>query len=381
METITSELIDKTMNIAGASASIIGLAILLGIIKGVWDFAGDPGKSIKSWRGQGLRDRAQTLGDTIGQNREAAALKKGGFARALRPGAGGRQKRDLRSKAAQARLEEAQGEYGRTNKTAREYTQSIMDNKALSSATSNANNTDLVNRLAKNPSYLTSMLGEKGQKDETLGQAMAAQQERAVAEAIKDVELNATVKPGDVADMAKKMAEAVKNGDSIGARAYQNMLLKSGGPGTEEYRKVMRDNPNLNSTEAANSATMQSLKQNLLTNHAGVKETAADLVKHASAKPKDDGSYKTLGEVTSDAGTWNMSSEELVKQKSHSLREAENAGGISQEQAKAIQGDTQLYRKLDAAGKTIIDRAATTVGEAHEEAVVQNALHDMENRK
>jgi hypothetical protein len=188
------------------------------------------------------------------------------------------------------------------------------------------------------------------QKDSEVKKALEAQQQKAVADAIREVELSAHFDPGDLKAIGAEMASAVASGDSITARAMQNMLLKSGGAGSDQYRQTM----NGMSTADMSSSTMEEMKHNFLHNHAGVKDSAYDLMKHATS-----GSGTTMASVSSNGAMWEaLSNEDLVNQKSHSLEQAKNAGGISKQKALDIQGDAQLYRKLDAAGKKIIDDAA-----------------------
>jgi hypothetical protein len=383
--TVTETMIRGIRKIAGAAAVPVGVVLLLAIIRSVYDFAGDPGKKFNSWRGDGLRKRAGDAKDAIDQNNEAKALNGGGLmARLRRPGAKGRQRRALRNQAAQSNLEAAQATFGQTDDKASKYQQAIGQNKAISAAAAAANNTALVTAIANNPNLLKDRLGEDAKNHEGLDEALKVQQERAIADAIKDVELKSEIDPSNVKALGDAMVKAMKEGDSISARAYQNMLIKAGGPGTDQYRKSMSEigaedmQPN-----TASAGAVSAVKRNLLMNHGSVKDTAADLVKHASAKPDEDtGIPPTMGEVSGSAGTWaGMSTEDLVKQKTHSLQRAVAAGGVSFDQAKEIQGDQQLYRKLDKGGKALIDGIVSgTINVAHEEALVQNALHDMDKR-
>lgn len=367
------EIVRLLRKIGGAAAVPIGVIFILASFKTVLDFAGSPGKKIASWRGEGLRKRAQDSADAIDQNREAASIKGGWRARLTRPGARGRQRRALRNQDAQANLEASQAQFGQTDKKAGAYTSSISANKAVSAAASSAANTALVDALARNPNTLNDKLSKDAREEgSSMQEALAVQQERAMAEAIKDTELKAKIQPGDVAEMGRKMVEAIKSGDSIGARAYQNMLMKSGGPGTDQYRKSMGE---IGAADMARGAdgkmtasgeAVTALKRNMLANHGNIKETAADLIKHASS---EEGT--TMQSVSDAAGTWGMSNDDLVKQKTHSLAAAASAGGISQKQATEILGDNQLSRRLDKNGRAILERikANQSVGDAHAEAM------------
>jgi hypothetical protein len=352
------------VQIAGAGIAIIPLFATIFVINGALQSLGKLGGFISGIKGGGLSKKAS---DFAGYRK---TLRQGNALAGNRTFGGGRFRRqyrkDLRNQAADAALKSGQAQFGITDTKAGQHVQSIAQSNAQAQAINNATNTQFAKSLANNPNLVSQGMGDAAKNAEVL-KALAAQQSRAVAEAIKDVELSATaeIKPGDVQEMANRMAEAVKKGDSISAQAYQNMLMRSGGPGTNAYRKAMMGIGEDDLQSEGASSAMTAVKRNMLTNHGGVKETAADLVKHAS-------SSKTMAEISGAADTWKMSNDDLVKQKTHSLQMAESAGGISQEQAKDIQTDNQLYRKLDKEGQQVIDRVAQGVEGAHEEALVQN---------
>lgn len=385
------EALKYVVQVAGAGIAIVPLFATIFVINGALQGLGKFGGFISGIKGTGLKKKAQDRADY------QKSLRQGNALAGKRTVGGGRYRRqyrrELRNQAADSALKSGQAQFGVTDDKAIGYVQSIAQSNAQAQAINNATNTQFAKNLATNPNAVASGMGPAKDKEE-VEKALAAQQARAVAEAIKDVELSASaeIAPGDVDTMATRMAEAIRKGDSIGAQAYQNMLMRSGGPGTSAYRGAMSGikaeelDPSTPEGQSAANA-MTAAKRNLLANHGGVKETAADLIRHASDQgPKDaegniTGPPRTMAEITADPSTWKMSNDDLVKQKTHSLQQAESTGGITQEQAREIQKDNQLYRKLDKGGQQVIDRIVMGKEVAHEEALVQNQLYDMDNRR
>lgn len=201
--------------------------------------------------------------------------------------------------------------------------------------------------------YVSENGAELAEGHGTVGAAyIGATAQRATAESIKNAELAADIAPGDIAGMARAFAEAVKKGDSITARAMQNKMLASGGAGIDAYRGAMA------STESGMSGEMKSsLRENVLSNHAGLKSRAADLTSWAS-----DGSGRDFASVTGDAKTWNMSDAEFAGQHKTSQSAAMSAGGVNREQAQRIMGDARLSAELDPAVRTSLSRLAEGSG-------------------
>jgi len=202
-----------------------------------------------------------------------------------------------------------------------------------------------VRSLAQTPSGGGGSLGAAA-SDPDVRSALDAQQARAVAEEIKNAQLKAEVEfpPNQLDKVRQAMEQAIRGGDSIQARAYQNVLLNSGSEGIKQFRQGMGTAPPTGEMETE-------LKRNILTSHAGIKDTAADIGEYATSKPGE-----TLAQTGQKADTWAMADAKLVTQKGHSLDMAEKASAISKEQAKRIKNDAQLYGKLDEKGRAIIDK-------------------------
>lgn len=340
------------IQIMGAAISILPLIIVPTLIKttqGVLGrfgaFVDNPNKGPvsalqkKADNYRGYRDNTRK-GNALSGN--ARVFGGGKYKRAYR--------RELRDQAADSAAKSGQAQFGVTDAKAAASVASNLQSQAQINAINAANSTRFVGSVATNPDLVRDGMG-KAKNDGEVDKALVAQQQKAVADAIREVELSADFKPGDLKSIGAEMARAVSAGDSITARAMQNMLLKSGSAGTAQYRETMEKDV---SSADMGSKTMDDMKHNFLQNHAGVKESAYDLMKHAVS-----GSGTTMSAVSNDAKVWEgLSNEDLVGQKSHSLDKAYKAGGISKAKAQAIKGDQQLYRKLDAEGQKIIDAAA-----------------------
>lgn len=316
--------------------------------------AGDAIRAIGS--SQGLKKRAGTEADFLRNTRRGTALntpeRTGRTGRALdfvtgRTGARRGQRRNLRYQDAEAGAKAGEAGFGVTDTKAADYIQSIAKSNAQVSAVNSANNAKFVSGIATGATSVGGGLGAAD--DPQVKNAIAAQQARAVADEIKNVELQANFPPDQLDKVREAMEDAIKNGDSIGARAYQNMLLNSGSKGIEEFRKGVGN--------AAPSGDMEtSLKRNILTSHAGIKDTAADVGEYATAATNDSsGNRITLKGIGNDADTWKMADAKLVTQKGHSLEKAKATGAIDATQAKRIRDDRQLYGKLDPKGRAVID--------------------------
>lgn len=251
-------------------------------------------------------------------------------------------RRDLRNSSASDSLKSAQAQFGVTDSKAAGYVQSSAISNAQTSAINNANNTRLTNSLANNANMVSAGMGAAAD-DAVVQNALAAQQRRAFAEAIKDAQISANIAPGDVAAIGAALERAVKNNDSIGAQAMQNMLLTSGGPGIKEYRNTMNRLEGTQTADGVNSMdseAMTEMRRNLLQNHGGIKASAADLTAQASKGGN-------LSEISNNADTWKLSDAELVNQKGSSVEFAINSGAISPEQAKRISDDPELVKHLE----------------------------------
>lgn len=357
---MSQETINFIVKIMGAGVAIVPLFATVFVVNAAAQGLGKLGGWLTdSRRGQGFKQKAQDYKDYRKTLRQADALSGtqrvfGGAWRYKR-----QQNKQLRNQAAQAQLQSAQAQFGVANPTANKYVQATAQSQAQTSAINSATGATFVKSVVTNPNLISQGMGLAAAADPEVKKALDAQQERAIAEAIKDVELTADIAPGAVGKMADELKNAIATGDSITARAMQNMLLKSGAAGQSAYRDTMNGVTPANMARGADGKmtktgeTVTALKRNMLANHSDIKASAADLVRHASM-PEGSTMYKASG----DPRTWKMSNEELVKQKTHSLETAKMAGGISQKQAREIKDDMRLYQRLDPDGQKVIDDIA-----------------------
>ena len=112
--------------------------------------------------------------------------------------------------------------------------------------------------------------------DSVLSSAVSAVR-RADAEDIKNIQEASDLKPGDLPGAAREMVAAIQSGNSIRARAFQNMLVTAGGAGIDEFRKTIIG---LKTNIPADVA--EDMRDNLLTNHGGIKAKANDIIDWAA---------------------------------------------------------------------------------------------------
>lgn len=170
--------------------------------------------------------------------------------------------------------------------------------------------------------------------DSVLAAAVSAVH-KADAEDIKNIQDAADFKPGDLEGIATAMQDAIREGNSIRARAFQNMLVTGGGAGMNKFREAMMD-----MGEAVPTDVSEAMRDNLLANHGAAKAKANDLIDWA-AKGGILGSHTTSGKAW--AG---LSDEDFALQHATSQEWAINNGGVSVERAKALLDDPILNKKI-----------------------------------
>jgi hypothetical protein len=260
----------------------------------------------------------------------------------------------LRNQSAEAAVQSGQAQFNISDPKAAGYSQSIATSQHQAKFLGSASSGSYIGSLANNPSMLTQGLNPEVAGNEEVRKALNTQQERAIADAIKDVELSADIPPGapGITRMADMLTEAIEKGDSITARAMQNMLLQSGDKGINAYRGAVngavRDPNNPEGYENATTA----LRSNILRNHGNIKGSAADVMEHAL----QGGSLAAKGAA---AGTWTgLNDSEVSSQKLSSLKMAQSAGGISAEQAGRILDSPETSKNLSPEARIIMKQIA-----------------------
>ncbi|MDX2776386.1 hypothetical protein PV379_03405 [Streptomyces caniscabiei] len=355
--------------VMGAATAVVPLVLVPTMIKGAKAFGGVLGGRIGSVLNnpnKGPFDRARKRAEQYRgyrQNSRSAAALSGGkvigaghFKRGYR--------KDLRNKSAEDSLRSAQGQFNVTDNKASQYAQSSALSNAQANALNSANNTRLVSNIASNPGLVSSGMGTASD-DEHVKKALDSQQQRAVADAIKDVELSAEIAPGDISAMGTMLENALKSGDTITARAMQNMMLQSGNPGVDAYRSkmiAMEGQQNAAGQNVLNDTVMSDMRQNVLSNHSKIKASAADIMKQAT-------SGGNLSDHGKSASTWKLADAELATQKASSMNlalDAKDASGnfaVDKAQAERILDNPDLAKSIasDEIRRKLLARAGRPV--------------------
>lgn len=137
--------------------------------------------------------------------------------------------------------------------------------------------------------------------DSVLASAVSSVQ-RADAEDIKNIQDASELKPGDLDGAVRELQQAITSGNTIRARAYQNMLVTSGGIGMNKFRDAMSGVSNVP------TPVSEALRENLLLHHAGLKAKSNDLIEWAAKGG-------TLESHTSSSGVWSkLSDKDFIAQ-------------------------------------------------------------------
>jgi hypothetical protein len=216
--------------------------------------------------------------------------------------------------------------------------QQKQSNAIAQNVAGGVNQTRTTSALASGPQSINAALGNAA-GDPEIQKAIEVAVDEATSKSIKEAQISAKAElaPGDMTAMGNAFANAVKGGDSINARALQNMLLTSGSAGIARYREVMSDS-DVETALGANGAVSGDLRKNVLDNHGGIKASANDIIQQAVKG-------NTMTQASADPGSWQMPDVDLVHQKSASLKLA--IPHIEQEQALRIISNEELAQNLD----------------------------------
>lgn len=193
---------------------------------------------------------------------------------------------------------------------------------------------------------------------EKLKAMLADEQAKEIATAISNemnrMKLDASVSITDMTQMAELLEDAMKSGDSVKARAVQNVMLTAGGAGIAAYRDTINGiESKAGGLSSKESSAMQAMKRNIVENHGGVKSTASDIMMHAV-----NNAGETLEQVGAKPGTWKMGAEDMVHQKTSSILVAIAAKQISKADADEMLNTPELAKYLDKEAKAAL-RAIT----------------------
>jgi|GEM_PF-5591960 len=335
------------MQIGAGAVLILPLLATWAITKRVNDVAGKIGVKLP---GAGLAEKAQKKANEFGdrqKKREDYNALMGNSKIPFRGGARRRAyRRELKGQELDSRIKSAQAQFGVTDEKAAELVMNNARNNAQAAATQHGSQASFVHGVANNPQMLTQGMGDAKDNPFVLD-ALRSQQEKAIADAISDVQLSAKIGPGEVSKMADQLKEAIASGDSIKARAMQNLLLKSGSPGIDAYRKTIADAEATNPGFTGND-THTALRQNIVSNHSDIKAKSNDLMKQATKGG-------SLLSHSQDAKTWDLTDDEMAGQKKTALTFAAATGAISVKQANEVLTNPELSKKLDKETRQIFE--------------------------
>ncbi len=261
---------------------------------------------------------------------------------------------ELKKQAVKDKLGAATAGFDLEDKRAQKSVMSSAESNLAANAAKTAQNTLVTSALNKKDGTIDpkSQLGLAG-NNPAVQSALAAQQTRAMAEAVKEVELSSEIAPGAFDEMADKFEQATAAGDTVTAKAMQNMMLQGGDKGVDAYRKKVQG-MEASGTIDHNSDIAKSLAANVVYNHSGLKGTAADIHRQATGGG-------SLSAASSNPDTWDMSDEDLVTQKTSSLEAAVKSGGVTNEQAQRILDDPRLSSKLKGGQKAALESVKSVV--------------------
>ena len=125
-----------------------------------------------------------------------------------------------------------------------------------------------------------------------------------------------------------QLADAIRKGDVTRAVAAQNILMRKGGPGVNEVRKVLGQN--------MSSEMKTILANNIMENHAqAAKQKSNDVLQWAVK-----GGSTSIAEVSSSANTWGkLTANELAGQTDDAFKAALISGAVSQTTLQTLQSE------------------------------------------
>lgn len=210
--------------------------------------------------------------------------------------------------------------------------QQMMTNKAAAGAAGAAHTrASTQGLLDTDGANISDALGDAA-ANPAVAQAIAASVSRATQEAIKEAELS--ISDHSVSQMGQALRQAMRDGNSIEARAIQNRLYGAGGIGVQEVRDAFGD-----VGDQTNAQTVADMRANVLQNHGSLNASAADQMRWAAGT-------QSMAAAGAEAATWRMADAELMKQNWRSHRIALDNNAISGAQAARIVDDERLADQI-----------------------------------
>lgn len=352
---ITNSSDDFFVQIMGALIGVLPLAITPVLLKASGGILGKFGAMINN-PNKGPFDRMRKGAEKYRENRQG--IRKAAALTGSRRVFGARQfkraqRKEYRDAARNAGLESAQAQFGITDPKSAQYVNLSQQHNANKNAINSALSSKYVNAVAAGTIQPGQAMSATARGDEDVAEALAAQQAKAIKEAIQDVEITSTIKPGDIAGMKKAFEDAVKVGDTVKARAYQNMLYNSGAHGHEAWQSSTEA---LESKKEMSADMREKLQHNILSNHSGMKTVNNAAMRWAV----DSNQTATLQDYKEDSATYSkLTNDELIASKAFVQEKAISLGVITKERASDMTTN-QRFDSLSEDVKKEIRRIAAT---------------------
>ena len=181
----------------------------------------------------------------------------------------------------------------------------------------------------------------------------------------------------ELSKASEAYAAALHSGDVVKARAAQKILLGKGNAGIAEIRKGVASTDSMSDQQRLDNKAIAYARGDLAS--AGIKGKDAALNAWSY-----DSKSRSLSSHDASAGTFDgLTDAEMAGQSAGSLEKAISAGGLTAERAAGMQDNPNVWQNLSEDKRKVIIGAQTRVrdtGAAHEEALAQNALYDMNNK-
>ena len=160
--------------------------------------------------------------------------------------------------------------------------------------------------------------------DSVLSSAVSAVRQADAAD-IKYIQEASDLGPGDLAGAAREMTAAIRAGNSIRARAFQNMLVTAGGAGMDKFRETM-----ISIGTGVPTDVSEQMRDNLLSNHGALKAKSNDLIDWAAKGG-------ILESHTTNATAWaGLSDNDFISQHPKSQRYALDVNAFDKARAQGI---------------------------------------------
>lgn len=202
-----------------------------------------------------------------------------------------------------------------------------------------------LNRRLQNDDYGNRLAGG----NTNVAEAFRLQAARKIDEETK-LELEATIRPGDIDSMSKKLTEAMLVGNESEIRMLSDMLLGSGAAGFNELHKAVDNAETAAQYTDRNgkpvTANVTALKDHVIQSHGDMKQKDNSVMSWAlDRNPDNPAAERRLSEHLNDASTYSkLTAEEIVSQKGKAKDNAIQSA--SAETKNTIRGSETLMGRL-----------------------------------